>query len=136
MQLHGIEGKPICLEPDSSKLPLQTGGIDYVHCSDVLQHTPNPEAILGEFHRIMKPGAEGRITVYNRDCLSFHLYVAYQKMLIEGAYAGCTLDEAFAGSTDGEECPISCCYRPGEFVDLLEGGGVRGAFRRRSGRGP
>ena len=76
----------------------------------------------------MKPGAEGRITVYNRDSLWFHLYVAYQKMLTEGAYAGCTLDEAFAGSTDGEDCPISCCYRPREFVNLLEGAGLEGHF--------
>ena len=57
--------------------------------------------------------------VYNYDSIWVHLYVAYQKMLVENLYAGMNIREAFSRTTDGDDCPISHCYRAGEFIELV-----------------
>lgn len=45
--------------------PLEDASVDYIHSQGVLHHTTNPEGILGEFFRILKPGSQARIMVYN-----------------------------------------------------------------------
>ena len=121
--LHGIQAELLRLEPTTNRLQLDCESIDYVHSSGVLHHTPDPVAILREFHRILVPGGRARIMVYNRESLWLHLYVAYQKQVLEGAYAGLSLLDAFSKTTDGEDCPISRAYAPTEFVGLCRQAG-------------
>ncbi len=54
--------------------------------------------------------------VYNRDSLYYHLYTAYQRQVLDGAFAGLSVDEAFRRNTDGEACPIARAYKPEAFV--------------------
>lgn len=85
--------------------------------------------MLRELHRVLKPGGVGRIMVYNYDSVWLHLYVAYQKRLIEGLYADLDLIGAFAKTTDGENCPISVVYRPEEFIELCRQAGFDSSHR-------
>ncbi len=89
----------------------------------MLHHTSDPEAILRELHRVLRPGGRGVIMVYNRDSLWFHLYTAYEKMIVEDAFPGLDVHEAFRRNTDGPECPISRSYPPAEFAALCEAAG-------------
>jgi hypothetical protein len=66
--------------------------------------------------------------VYNRDSVYFHLYTAYLRMIVEGAFAGLPVDEAFRRNTDGPECPISRAYRGSDFLALCNRAGFSGAF--------
>ena len=109
-------------------LGLEDNSVDHVHSLGVLHHTSNPREILVEIRRVMRPGATGSVMVYNRHSVWFHLYVAYKRMILEGAYAGLTVDEAFAKTTDGEDCPIARCYRPSEFIDLVASAGLEATF--------
>ena len=70
-----------------------------------------------------KPGGRGVVMVYNRDSLWFHLYVAYQRLIRDGAFAGLDADAAFVHCTDGEECPISRCYAGGAFAEPMRAAG-------------
>jgi hypothetical protein len=47
-------------------------------------------------------------------------------MIEEGRYAGLPVREAFAKTTDGDECPISRVYRPDEFLALAADAGFEG----------
>jgi hypothetical protein len=60
-----------------------------------------------EFKRIMKPGAEGRLMLYNRDSVMYHVWIAYAQLIVNNAFPGLTVDQAFTKSTDGPECPVS-----------------------------
>jgi SAM-dependent methyltransferase len=41
---------------DATRLPVPSGVLDGVFCSNMLEHTPEPGAVLGELERVLKPG--------------------------------------------------------------------------------
>jgi ubiquinone/menaquinone biosynthesis C-methylase UbiE len=105
------------------RISLDDSTIDYLYCEGVLHHTSDPQATLKEFFRIMKPHSRGCIMVYNRNSLWVHLYTAYYKVILQGAFPGMTIEEAFSRNTDGESCPISRCYDSAEFGSMCRQAG-------------
>ena len=68
------------------------------------------------------------VMVYNYESLWLHLYVAYQRRIVQGLYSDQDIREQFKRSTDGENCPISNCYRPSEWVALCNSAGLNAEF--------
>ena len=66
--------------------------------------------------------------VYNRQSLWYHLYTAYQRQVLDGAYPGMSIDDAFQRNTDGEDSPISRAYQPDRFVAECEAVGFQTRF--------
>lgn len=112
----------------TSQIPLANESVDYVHCLGVIHHTTHPGVVLRELGRVMRQGGRGSIMVYNRQSIFFHLWVAYQRQLINGDFAGLDVEQAFSRSTDGEDCPISRAYRPEDFVELCLAAGLEAQF--------
>ena len=54
----------------------------------MLHHTSHPDAIIAELARVLRPGGTATIMVYNRDSVWFHLYTAYERMIVEDAFPG------------------------------------------------
>ena len=73
---------------------------------------------------MLRPGGRGLIMVYNRDSVWFHLYTAYEKMIVE---------DAFPGARRARGVPAQH-RRPG-VPDLaqLRAGRLRGDVRARPG---
>lgn len=128
LAIHGIDADFIQIDPSNTSLPLESNSVDHIHSSGVLHHTPDPVRILRELHRILKPGGTMNVMVYNYDSLWVHLYVAYQRNLVQGLYPDEDIRIQFTHSTDGENCPISNCYRPQEWTDLCAEAGFEAAF--------
>jgi 2-polyprenyl-3-methyl-5-hydroxy-6-metoxy-1,4-benzoquinol methylase len=47
-------------------IPLPDGGYDAVVCLDVLEHVQQPDALVAELHRVLRPGGVALITAINR----------------------------------------------------------------------
>jgi ubiquinone/menaquinone biosynthesis C-methylase UbiE len=121
LALHGVEpGRLDLIQVTDSApgIPLEEESVDYIYCEGVLHHVSHPHTILKEFNRVLKRGSSACIMVYNRNSLWLHLYTAYQKMILENAFPGMDLLEAFSKNTDGQQCPIARCYAPGEFMAM------------------
>lgn len=118
----------IQVDDKTPTIPLPDRSVDYIYSEGVLHHTSNPEAIVKEFHRVLKPNGKVAIMVYNADSLWKHLYVAYQLQLLDHRFTGMTLDEAFTRSTDGEECPIAHNYTPAEFTHICDQAGFHTTY--------
>lgn len=111
------------------QVPLKSRSVDHVYCEGVLHHTSQPEAILAEFQRVLRPGGSACIMVYNRQSVWVHLYTAYMRQVVRGDFAGLSLEEAFARNTDGPHCPISRCYAWPEFSSLCQSCGFHVQYR-------
>jgi ubiquinone/menaquinone biosynthesis C-methylase UbiE len=131
LALHRIDPARIELiriSDSSSSLPLEDSSVDYLQSQGVLHHVSDPESILRDLYRVLRPGGRGCVMVYNRDSIWLHLYTAYERMLLQGQFAGLTVEEAFARNTDGEDCPISRCYRSADWMVLCEKAGFEVEF--------
>lgn len=131
IELHGVPPERVSLFHNSDGsvgIPLDDESVDYINCGGVLHHTSDPAGILSEFRRVLRRHGEARIMVYNRASLWFHLYTAYVKMIIEGAFPGLTVEDAFALNTDGETCPISRAYVVDDFLGQASAVGLEGEF--------
>lgn len=126
--LHGPHGVELIRADETSRIPLEDASIDYIHCSGVLHHTTDENAVLAEFRRILAPGGKAGVMVYHRDSIWEHLYVAYQRQIVAGIDQGLSLADAFRRSTDGPDCPISRRYSAAEFVRICEDAGFRCKF--------
>jgi len=128
LALHGISAETMVLDSRVIELPFEDATFDHIHSSGVLHHTPDPVAILKELKRVLKPEGSINVMVYNYDSIWVHLYVAYQRSIVEGLHQGESLRDRFRHSTDGENCPISNCYRPAEWISLCADAGFKANF--------
>lgn len=125
LTLHAIHANIIYHDVHHGPLPVETSSVDLVHCSGVLHHLPDPRLTLSELRRVLRPGGTAQIMVYNYLSAFVHLYVAYQRQVIEGIDSDLDVEKAFTRSTDGPDCPISRAYRAHEWVALVEEHGFR-----------
>lgn len=107
------------------KISLPEDHVDFINCQGVLMHTSDPAHILKEFFRVLKPGGSACIMVYNQDSVWFHLYTAYEKMILNGEFAGLSLEDAFSRTTDGFDCPMARSYSPEQFIGMCEAAGFK-----------
>lgn len=78
----GLEAKVV--EGDAEAMPFADRSFDRVSSNGVLHHTPDMRAALREINRVLRPGGEARIVVYNRSSLYYWLTQVLQKGLVEG----------------------------------------------------
>ncbi len=65
----GLSGR--ALLGDAERLPFSDDHFDRVSSNGVLHHTPDMPAALREIRRVLRPGGETRVIVYNRNSLHF-----------------------------------------------------------------
>ncbi len=113
---------------DHPRLPLEDASVDFVSSQGVIHHTTDPQAVLAELARVVRPGGEGSVMVYNRDSTWLHLATAYELQILQGRWAGEPIDEAFRHNTDGPDCPISRAWAPPTFVAMCARAGFEARF--------
>jgi SAM-dependent methyltransferase len=63
---------------DAENLPFESGTFDLGYSFGVLHHTPNTEKAVGELVRVVRPGGEIKIMLYNRHSLcAFHAWTKF-----------------------------------------------------------
>ncbi len=119
LALHGATPELHYHDVLKAPLPVGDGTVDLVHSSGVLHHMPSMAPALAEFRRVLKAGGRLHVMAYHADSLWQHLYVAYERQIVQGLDAGLDLAAAFQKSTDGPDCPISRCFRQHEFIRIV-----------------
>lgn len=78
----GLEARVV--QGDAEALPFPDRSFDRVSSNGVLHHTPDMAAAVREIHRVLRPGGEARIIVYNGR--SFHYWLS--QVLYHGLVQG------------------------------------------------
>jgi len=108
------------------QLPFPTAAFDFVVCSGVVHHTPNPEQALRELRRIVKRSGRLYVSVY---CFEDSLMLPVVKLWRQAArlLPFALMHRIFKRSTlvndyvlDHMYVPILWIYRPADFAALLE----------------
>lgn len=128
LKFHDGPVELIVADPQHPVLPFEDGSIDYIHSSGVLHHIPDPAPIVREFRRVLKPTGKGRLMLYWRESIWYHLYVAYHLRRLNGAYKGFSQTDAFTASTDGPDCPVARSYTFEAASKLLGDAGLSCRF--------
>jgi SAM-dependent methyltransferase len=128
LDLHGINAEVVVVDDGAVELPFDESTFDHIHSSGVLHHTPDPVSILKELKRVLRPGGSMNVMVYNYNSIWVHLYVAYQRTILEGLYQDEDMRDRFRHSTDGDDCPISNCYRQEEWISLCAKAGLEARY--------
>ena len=118
LALHGARPDLVRIDESTAQLPLLDASVDYIHCSGVLHHVPDPLAVLREFRRVLRPGGQSRIMVYNYESVWLHLYAAHMLRFADVGGSRRTIREAFRQSTDTEDCPISEAWTPAQVSEM------------------
>jgi len=112
---------------DAEALPFEDDSFDRVSSNGVLHHTPDMPTALREIVRVLRPGGDARIIVYNKR--SFHYWLT--QVLWQGVLRGGLLRErSMAGvlssgveySTIGAR-PLVNVYSPSQLRAMLEAAG-------------
>jgi ubiquinone/menaquinone biosynthesis C-methylase UbiE len=74
---------------DAESMPFADASFDRVSSNGVLHHTPDMLAALREIRRVLRPGGEARIIVYNRSSLHYWL----NQVLLQGIIRRQLLEE-------------------------------------------
>ncbi len=99
-----LRGLPANLQVmDGERLGFPNASFDVVYAHGVLQYTPDPQAMIREIHRVLRPGGEAILMVYNR----------YSWLNALSGLTGVGLEHA--------DAPVLRKYSRREFERLLEG---------------
>jgi ubiquinone/menaquinone biosynthesis C-methylase UbiE len=122
----GLSRMELIQKSDSDpSIPLDSSSVDHIYCEGVLHHTSDPDSILREFRRVLRPGGTAALMVYNAPSLWKHLYVAYEIRILGGKHSDLSLDDAFARCVDGVSCPIAHNYEPEDFIAMCRDAGFQ-----------
>ncbi|MGP1450205.1 MAG: class I SAM-dependent methyltransferase [Wolinella sp.] len=128
LALHGKNAEFLWINEHDNKIPLESESVDYINCPGVLMNALDLNTILSEFNRVLKRGGVAAIMVYNYDSIWLHLYAAYLYLLEHPEFEGEDILEIYRRTTDGEHCPISTCYKPEQFIEIMNRYGFDGSL--------
>jgi ubiquinone/menaquinone biosynthesis C-methylase UbiE len=70
---------------DAEALPFGDRSFDRVSSNGVLHHTPGIASALHEIHRVLRPGGEARVILYNRNSFHYWLTQVVYRGILRGA---------------------------------------------------
>lgn len=74
--------KGTILEEDARKLPFGDESFDFAYSWGVLHHSPHLQDSLNELHRVLKPGGELGLMLYNRKSLLYMLTILWSEGVV------------------------------------------------------
>lgn len=121
----GLSGEVV--NGDAESLPFADASFDRVSSNGVLHHTPDTEQALREIRRVLRPGGEARILVYNRQSFHYWLFqvlwqgIRHGQLREEGSMAG-VLSRGVERSSIGAR-PLVRVYTPRQVRAMLSRAG-------------
>lgn len=100
---------------DAEQLPFADESFDVVYSWGVLHHTPDTGKAIDEVRRVLRPGGEARVMLYNkRSIIGAMLWVRYSLLRL----CWRSLDEVYA---EHLESPGTKAFTPGEVRAMFSG---------------
>ena len=102
---------------DGERLRFGDAQFDIVCSMGVLHHISNPEPLVDEIYRVLKPGGQLIVMLYNRHSWKYQILLRLLRFL-HPAYRGKTQQDAL-NMNDGASCPLALVYSRREAAELF-----------------
>jgi ubiquinone/menaquinone biosynthesis C-methylase UbiE len=132
------------------KLPFADNSFDHVYSFGVIHHSPAPEKIVREIHRVLKPGGSFTVMLYNRTSINYYVEIMFLRRVfrrlllpsfmprliatvtgfdqwkLEGhrkiiiERKNMSKQDWISMNTDGPFCPLARVYNRSEAADLFK----------------
>jgi SAM-dependent methyltransferase len=133
------------------RLPFSDASFDHVYSFGVIHHSPVPENIVGEIHRVLRAGGTFTIMLYNRTSVNYYIEImllrrlgrwcllprfmpgliaaltGFDRWKLEGHRESLTRrkrisrEEWISMNTDGPFCPLARVYSRRDAATLFRG---------------
>lgn len=111
---------------DGQALPFDDGAFDIVTSMGVLHHVPDPDPLVDEAYRVLKPGGEIIIMLYYRYSWQYQVLMRMKRLAL-GSHRGRSQADA-VNMVDGTENPLGRVYSDRQARTLVERAGFRVSF--------
>ncbi len=119
LQLFGFQSNLIT--GDAEILPFEDQSFDFVYSFGVIHHSPDTQKIINEIHRILKPGGQCFITVYNKNSIFFWWTTYFYNYLWKKGYQKRSLTQQISliEFPNNSEDMVIRLYKPTEFKRMF-----------------
>jgi SAM-dependent methyltransferase len=96
------KGNPNIIHFDGKTIPLPDTSVDHIICSEVMEHISEPQQIIGEMYRVLKPGGDAFITIPWSARYHYipHDYARYTPSKLRELFAAFTITAITARGSD------------------------------------
>jgi len=109
--LREARGVAAVVRASATAVPLRTGSLDGILCTNSFHHYPEPRATLRELHRLLRPGGRlvlvdpnaeslaARLAIYGGEALAFgldvhlHTRAAWRALCRDAGFASCEVEK-------------------------------------------
>lgn len=127
--LYGASNSNISfMKENAEKMSFSDSSFEHVNCQGVVHHTPNPEKVIQEIHRVLKKDGTALISVYYKNFILnnwplFKSIIGLLKPGLQGRgrenmYQEDSVDE-IVRIYDGDQNPLGIAFSRVEFEGLL-----------------
>ena len=108
------------VQADATSLPFKDQTFDCVYSFGVLHHIPAMEKAVFEINRVLKPGGQMMVMLYNRDSLLYGYSIVYLRGIKERLLEKLTMDEILSRYSERkEDNPYTKVYTKAEAEALF-----------------
>jgi 2-polyprenyl-3-methyl-5-hydroxy-6-metoxy-1,4-benzoquinol methylase len=114
------------VQGEAERLPLADGSFDFVWSWGVILHAPNPARALREMQRVLRPGGEVRVMIYNRHSFYNWLGIIARYGVLRMQLLRHSVQELWNRYSDGRAiggCPHVGYYSPAELRSFMTAAG-------------
>ena len=112
------------VQGDAMHLPFADASFDFVWSWGVLLHAPNLPTAFAEVHRVLRPGGEFRLMMYNRHSIYNWLGIITRYGVLRMQLLRSSVPDLWSRYSDGRDiggCPFVRYYSAGELRKTLRG---------------
>lgn len=119
LELAGLSGHVV--EADAEQLPFDDASFDVVYSFGVLHHVPDITAAIAEVYRVLRPGGDAYIAVYNRNSIFYLLRLGFTEHLLKLGFRHASLQTRLRRieATSSGALPIVNVYSRDEVRSML-----------------
>jgi ubiquinone/menaquinone biosynthesis C-methylase UbiE len=147
-RLFGVQGRFEVANAEEG-LPFPDNSFDHVYSFGVIHHSPTPQRIVREIHRVLRKGGTFTVMLYNRSSINYYIEIMFLRKLfrwclvpsfmpavlarltgfdqwkLEGhrkilmEKKNLSKEEWISMNTDGPMCPLAGVYNRKEAADLF-----------------